>query len=232
MTLKEAMSQLEALGSERQRVQNSKHGGTEKFPFAVGAGENQFGVKNGDIRNLAKAIKVNEELSEELWATGNYDAMLLSTLITNPKKLSADDVDRKVRQIDASVVADWFNTNITKLHPQKEELRQKWMADSSNEAASRAGWSLTVERVVKNPEGIDPKALLDRIDNEISTAPPMIQWMQNYCLSEIGINFPELRDRAIAIGEKYGIYQDYKASKGCTSPYAPIWIEAMVNRQS
>lgn len=231
MTLKEVMSQLEALGNEKVRIQNSKHGGTDKFPFAVGADDNQFGVKSGDIRNLAKTIKVNQELGEELWATGNHDAMLLSTLITNPKKLSAEDIDRKVREIRSSNVADWFNTNITKLHPQKEELRQKWMTETSNEAIARAGWSLTVERIVKNPEGLDPKALLDRIDKEISTAPPMIQWMQNYCLAEIGINFPELRERAISIGEKYGIYQDYKASKGCTSPFAPMWIDAMVNRK-
>lgn len=231
MTLNEVMSQLEALGSEKQRIQNAKHGGTDKFPFAVGSDDNQFGVKSGDIRNLAKTIKVNQELAEELWATGNHDAMLLSTLITNPKKLSAEDVDRKVREIRSSGVADWFNTNITKLHPQKEELRQKWMTESASDTASRAGWSLTVERVVKDPSGLDPKALLDRIDKEISTAPPMIQWMQNYCLAEIGINFPELRDRAISIGEKYGIYQDYKASKGCTSPFAPMWIDAMVNRK-
>jgi 3-methyladenine DNA glycosylase AlkD len=50
-------------------------------------------------------------------------------------------------------------------------------------------------------------------------------------LAEIGIHFPKLRKRAIAIGETLGIYRDYPVSKGCTSPFAPIWIEAMVKRQ-
>jgi len=54
----------------------------------------------------------------------------------------------------------------------------------------------------------------------------------NSALDQIGIQFPELRDRAIAIGEKLGIYRDYPVSKGCTSPFAPIWIEEMVRRQS
>ena len=53
----------------------------------------------------------------------------------------------------------------------------------------------------------------------------------NGALAEIGINFPKLRKRAIAIGETLGIYRDYPVSKGCTSPFAPIWINAMVSRK-
>ena len=55
--------------------------------------------------------------------------------------------------------------------------------------------------------------------------------MMNFCLAEIGINFPEHRDRAIAIGEMRCAFRDYPVSKGCTSPCAPIWIAAMVARK-
>ena len=37
--------------------------------------------------------------------------------------------------------------------------------------------------------------------------------------------------RAIAIGERLGVYRDYPVSKGCTSPFAPIWIDYFVSRQ-
>lgn len=53
----------------------------------------------------------------------------------------------------------------------------------------------------------------------------------NSCLAQIGIQFPAHCKRAIAIGESLGIYRDYPVSKGCTSPFAPIWIDAMVKRQ-
>ena len=53
----------------------------------------------------------------------------------------------------------------------------------------------------------------------------------NNTLAGIGIHFPKHRKRAIAIGEKLGIFRDYPVSKGCTSPFAPIWINAMVSRQ-
>jgi 3-methyladenine DNA glycosylase AlkD len=97
--------------------------------------------------------------------------------------------------------------------------------------AARAGWSLTAERVVKSPDGLDPSALLDRIESEMADAAPEVQWTMNNTLATIGIHAPKLRKRAIAIGEKLGIYRDYPVSKGCTSPFAPIWINAMVSRQ-
>jgi 3-methyladenine DNA glycosylase AlkD len=73
--------------------------------------------------------------------------------------------------------------------------------------------------------------LLERIESEMEAAAPQVQWTMNLCLAGIGINFPEYRDRAIAIGETLGIYREYPVSKGCTSPFAPIWINEMVRRQ-
>jgi 3-methyladenine DNA glycosylase AlkD len=97
--------------------------------------------------------------------------------------------------------------------------------------AGRAGWSLTSGRIAKTPDGLDLAALLDRIESEMGNAAPEVQWTMNSCLAGIGIHFPKHRKRAIAIGEKLGIYRDYPVSKGCTSPFAPIWINEMVRRQ-
>ena len=70
-----------------------------------------------------------------------------------------------------------------------------------------------------------------RIEAEMQDAPSPAQWTMNNCLAGIRIHFPEHRKRAIAIGERLGIYRDYPVSKGCTSPFAPIWIQEMVRRQ-
>jgi 3-methyladenine DNA glycosylase AlkD len=219
-TLKEALAQLEALGNEKVRAQNSKNG----------AGDNQFGVRLGDIRKLAAKIKTNHALAIALWETGNIDARLLAILLINPKNLSGDELDRMVRSVGFAQVADWLNSYVVKKYPDKETLRQRWMADDDPWAA-RAGWSLTSERIGKNPEGLDLLALLDRIESEMGDAAPEAQWTMNFCLAGIGIHFPKYRKRAIAIGETLGIYRDYPVSKGCTSPFAPIWIKEMVSRQ-
>ena len=214
------MKQLESLGNEARRAHNTKYG----------AGDNQFGVQHGDIRALAKKIKTNHELAMALWKTGNIDAQLLAILLIKPKSLSAGEMDRMVRSVTFVHVADWLNSYVVKQHPDKESLRQEWMATKDTMAA-RAGWSLTAERVEKSPEGLDLPALLDRIESEMGNAASEVQWTMNGALAEIGIHFPKHRKRAIAIGEKLGIYRDYPCSKGCTSPFAPIWINFMVSRQ-
>lgn len=221
MTLKETLAQLEALGNEKVRAQNRRNG----------AGDNQFGVKLGDIRKLAAKIKANQALALDLWKTGNIDAQLLAILLMDPKKLSSDEVDRMVRSVGSAVVADWLNSYIVRKHPDKETLRQRWMTDDDPWAA-RSGWDLTSERIGKAPEGLDLPALLDRIESEMEAAAPEAQWTMNYCLAGIGIHFPKHRKRALAIGESLGIYRDYPVSKGCTSPFAPIWINEMVRRKS
>jgi len=220
MTPKETLKQLKALGNEATRKHNARWG----------AGDNQFGVKHGDLRALAKKIQPNQELAMALWKTGNVDAQLLAVLLLKPKDLSAEEVDRLVRAVSFSHVADWLNSYVVKQRADKETLRQKWMADDDRWAA-RAGWGLTAERVVKSPEGLDLKAMLDRIESEMGNADPAVQWTMNSALAEVGIHFPKLRKRAIAIGEALGIYRDYPVSKGCTSPFAPIWINAMVSRR-
>lgn len=220
MNLNEALAQLEAVGNETVRARNARNG----------AGERQFGVKLGDIRNLAKKIKSNHALALALWETGNIDARLLAILLIRPKSLSAGELDRMVREATFTPVADWLNAYVVKHHPEKESLRQTWMTDADPMAA-RAGWGQTGERVLKSPDGLDLPALLDRIEDEMGSAAPEVQWTMNNTLAHIGIQFPQHRERALAIGERLGVYRDYPVSKGCTSPYAPIWINEMVRRQ-
>jgi 3-methyladenine DNA glycosylase AlkD len=223
MTLKDALKQLESLGSERMRAQNSKHG----------AGKNQFGIKRGDIRKVAEKIKADHELALALWHTGNIDAQFLATLVIKPDKLSAEQLDGLVRSASWEQVADWLSSYVIAQHSDKESLRLAWMsAKEKHPMAARAGWRLTADRIEENPAGLDLPALLNRIESEMASAAPAAQWTMNCTLAQIGIHFPQHRKRAITIGEKLGLYRDYPVSKGCTSPFAPIWIKAMASRQS
>lgn len=225
MTLDEAMRQLESLGNAAVRAQNSKSG-----PLGSGAGDNQFGVQRGDVRKLANKIKTNHELALALWKTGNIDAQFLAALVIDVKLLSAADMERLVKSTSWIWVADWLYSYVLKEHADKETLRKKWMT-SADRWTARAGWQLTAGRVAKSPEGLNLDALLDRIEKEMAAAVSEVRWTMNMCLAEIGIHFPKHRKRALAIGEKLGIYRDYPCSKGCTSPFAPIWINEMVRRQ-
>ncbi len=221
MTLKEALAQLKALGNEGVRARNAKNG----------AGKDQYGVQLGDIRKVAAKIKANHALGLALWETENIDARLLAILLIKPKQLSSTEIDRMVRSATFPQLADWLNAYIVKQHPDKEALRVKWMK-AKDPMAARAGWNLTAERVARSPDGLDLSALLDRIESELGKAHPKAQWTMNSCLAQVGIHSPAHRKRALAIGESLGVYRDFPVSKGCTSPFAPIWINEMVRRQA
>ncbi|HVQ07142.1 MAG TPA: DNA alkylation repair protein [Allosphingosinicella sp.] len=221
MTLKEALARLEALGSDKMRAQNRRRG----------AGDNQFGARLGDIRKLAKEIKADQALALALWDTGNLDARLLAALLMKPGEIAARDMDELVRSNRLIPVSDWLNSYVVKRHPDKETLRREWMA-ADHVMAARAGWSLTAERIGKSADGLDLPALLDRIEREMADAAPEPQWTMNVALAAIGISHPAHRARALAIGEALGVYRDYPTSPGCTSPFAPIWINEMVRRQA
>ena len=127
-------------------------------------------------------------------------------------------------------VHDWLVNYVVKKGPHAEELRVAWFADPDAVVAS-AGWALTTERVAKKPEGLDLPGLLDIIEAEMKDAPDRLQWAMNHCLAQIGIEHPELRARAIDIGERLEVLKDYPTPPNCTSPFAPIWINEMVSRQ-
>ena len=221
MTVKEILTRMKSLGNDARRAHNTR----------AGAPDNQFGVKLGDLRTLAKKIKTDHELALQLWDTGNVEAQLLATLIIKPQSLSADELDKLTRSTTCAQVADWLNSYVVAQHPEKEALREKWMK-AKDRWAARAGWHLTASRVNKVPDGLDLSALLDRIEKELPKAPPEVQWTMNNTLGAIGIHHSKHRQRAVAIGEKIGLYRDWPVSKGCIPPYVPVWVKAMVQRQS
>jgi len=221
MNTDDILAEFEAAGSERLRAQNARHG----------VDQPQFGVKMGDIRAMAKRIKKNHPLAIDLWSSGYFEGQMLALLILNPRELTVEDMDGMVQSIRSPQVADWFGTNVSKKHPEKERARQMWMV-SDHSWALRAGWSLTAERIAKDADGLNLEALLERIATEMPTASPQVQWMMNTALAFIGIHHAALREQAVTLGERMGIYRDYPTPKGCTSPFAPIWIAEMVRRQA
>ncbi|HEU4394640.1 MAG TPA: DNA alkylation repair protein [Planctomycetota bacterium] len=221
MTVQQALAELEALGDEGMRAYNARSG----------AGEKQFGVKLGDIRKVAKKAKRDHSLALALWKTGIVEARFLATLVIDPKRLSADELDGMVRSLTWDRVADWLNSYVVKEHPEREALRDRWMK-SNDPWSLRAGWDLTSQRVARSPEGLDLGRLLDRIEKELGKAAPEARWTMNFALIAIGTHHPALRERAVRIGEKVGAYRDYPCSKGCVSPFAPIAIREMAKRQA
>ena len=75
---------------------------------------------------------------------------------------------------------------------------------------------------------------------EDGTGDALLPWLSDDAMSSLFERFvkeyfrfhhPELRGRALEIGERLGVLRDYPTPRGCTSPYVPEWIGEMVRRQ-
>ncbi|MFJ6699819.1 DNA alkylation repair protein [Streptomyces sp. NPDC091272] len=212
------MAELAGLDDPRVRTVNEKHG-------------DDHGVNLGKLRALAKRLKSEQELATGLWNTGDTAAQLLAILIFRPRGLGRDELDSMLREARVPKVHDWLVSYVVKNNPHAEELRLVWCADPDPVVAS-AGWALTTERVAKKPEGLELTELLDVIEAEMKDAPDRLQWAMNHCLAQIGIEHPEYRALALAVGERLEVLKDYPTPRGCTSPYAPEWIGEMVRRRT
>jgi 3-methyladenine DNA glycosylase AlkD len=96
----------------------------------------------------------------------------------------------------------------------------------------RAGWNLQLDHLKKgNASREELASLLDTIEAKMKAAPYRLQEAMNVCLGEIGIRHADFRTRCIQIGEKLGVFKDYPTPKGCTSPYVPEWIAAVVSKK-
>ncbi|MGW6781469.1 DNA alkylation repair protein [Streptomyces sp. NPDC054987] len=216
--LADVMAELAGLEDPKARAVNEKHG-------------DDHGVNLGKLRAVAKRLKTQQELARELWGTQDTAARLLALLICRPKAFGRDELDAMLRGARAPKVQDWLVNYVVKKSPHAEDLRLAWSADPDPLVAS-AGWALTTERVAKRPEGLDLPGLLDVVEAEMKDAPDRLQWAMNHCLAQIGIEHPEHRARAVAVGERLEVLKDYPTSPACTSPYAPVWIAEMVRRRS
>jgi 3-methyladenine DNA glycosylase AlkD len=94
----EALAWLERRGNKRVRDEMGPRYGI----FTA----NAFGVPVRDIQALAKQLRYDHELAEELWRTGCYEARLLTSYVDDPAQVTAAQMDRWARDFDNWGVVD------------------------------------------------------------------------------------------------------------------------------
>ena len=130
MNLQTVMEELEALGKER----------TKKIYMSNGAHEPLFGVATGAMKPISKKIKINQHLAEELYATGNYDAMYFAGIIADPKAMTESDFDRWMDAAYFYMLSDYVVAVTLSESNIAQEVADKWI-ESGEELRMSAGWS-------------------------------------------------------------------------------------------
>ena len=216
-TVDSVLAELAALEDPGMRTANERRG-------------DDHGVNLTRLRGVAKAVGTDHELAIRLWATDHTAARLVSLLICSPRTYGPEELDAMLRQARAPKVQDWLVNYVVKKSRHLDQLRLAWTGDPDPVVAS-AGWDLIGHRVRTRPEVLDLPGLLDTLEAQLKDAPERLQWSMNATLAAIGIEHPDLRARAVEIGERLGVLRDYPTAPNCTSPFAPAWIAEIVRRR-
>jgi 3-methyladenine DNA glycosylase AlkD len=188
------------------------------------------------IRTMANEIGKSQELAEYLWMPGGTKSRLLALLVLELKAVDTTYLATMIKDIERATepdqrqLSDWLVANVIMKKSALKKEASKWLAETST-IKQRVFWSVQA-RTLKAENTELNRQLLEAIEKYIAAAPDMVQEHMNWCAAQIGIADETLRQHCIRLGERLGLYKDFPVSKGCTSPYLPIWIVSVVGKRN
>ncbi|HMJ12409.1 MAG TPA: DNA alkylation repair protein [Polyangiaceae bacterium] len=100
-----------------------------------------YGTPVGKLRRMAKAIGVQHELADALWRTGVHDARMLATMVDDPKRVTAAQMDRWAKDFDNWAIVDTACFSLFDRTPHAFKQIEKW-AGAKDEFVKRAAFAL------------------------------------------------------------------------------------------
>lgn len=191
------MQELEVLGKKR----------IKKTYMSNGAKEPLFGVATGAMKPLAKKIKKDQPLAEQLYATGNYDAMYFAGIIADPMIMTEADFDRWMDAAYFYMLSD-FVVAVTLAETEiAQVVADKWIA-SGEELRMSAGWSCYCWLLGNRSDAefnVNKIAnMLDQVEKTIHESPNRTKSAMNNFIYTVGISYLPLHDKAVETAKAVG----------------------------
>src|SRR3954471_7364158 len=223
MNLQMVMQELEALGKER----------TKKIYISNGAHEPLFGVATGAMKPIVKKIKINQSLADELYATGNYDAMYFAGIIADPIAMTESDFERWMDGAYFYMLSDYVVAVTLAEAEIAQVVADKWIA-SGEELRMSAGWSCYCWLLGNRPDGEFSETkianMLDQVKNTIHVSPDRTKSAMNNFIYTVAISYLPLHDKAVETAEAVGPVEIKRDKKKSTVLSASESIQKFVAR--
>lgn len=221
MTIDDVLAALKAAGSEKTRATYARHG----------VKRDMFGVSYGDLEKLRKKIKVDDQLAQQLWRSGNHDARTLAMMVADPEKASITSLTAWANELDHSLLMSGLSRFAGKTAVAKDCF-ERWR-DSKNDHTSAAGWG-TLAALAQSDRDLPDEYLenqLRAIESGIHSAPNETKYMMNAALIAIGGRNPKLQKLALAASGRIGKVHVDHGDTACKTPDAAAYIKKIAARK-
>lgn len=220
--LSEVMSILESLGTMQTRKTYMNHGAKEPL----------YGVTTGDLKPLAKRIKRNHELAMALYHTGNYDAMYFAGMISEPEKMTKEDMELWIKGAYCQGISDYVVALALAGTDFACEVADSWI-DSGKDLYASSGWSCySCLLSYKADEFFDLSkisGMLERVRKNIHTSPDRVRYSMNGFVIAVGISFIPLHVQALETAQAVGTVSVDMGNTNCRTPVAFEAIQKAVS---
>lgn len=223
MDFETVMQELEALGKER----------TKKTYISNGAHEPVFGVATGAMKPISKKIKKNHPLAEQLYATGNYDAMYFAGIIADPKIMTEADFERWMDGAYFYMLSDYVVAVTLAETEFAQVVADKWIA-SGEELRMSAGLSCYCWLLGNRPDSEFSTSKiachLDQVQNTIHDSPDRTKSAMNNFIYTVAISYLPLHDKAVETAKAVGPVEIKRGKKKSSILLASENIQKEIDR--
>lgn len=188
--VEDVLNQLNALARPDQLAGMAKFGLT---------GEKRLGVAVPEMRKLAKQIGKNHPLALELWQTQIPEAMMVASMIDDPKQVTGEQMDTWAKDFQAWDVCDQVCMNLFEKTPLAWQKVREWSA-RDEEFVKRAAFALIAclawhDKKASDPSFID---LLPLIKAQAGDGRNYVKKAVSWALRHIGKRNANLHPIAVA----------------------------------
>ena len=213
--LSEVLGQLEAAGTAQNRKVYARHG----------AAEPMFGVSYAALGKIAKPIKTDHALAQELWDSGNHDARVLALRVADPAALDESLARRWLRDVDNYILAEGLGG----LCAQTSHARalSDSCRDRPGEWPASVGWFI-VTCTAEDPEVWsvgELQGLLEQIEVEIDERPNRVRHEMNGAMIVMALRDAGLRRSVLAAAARIGPVKVDHGQTGCKTPEVAPYVE-------
>ena len=171
-----------------------------------------IGVSMANMRVLAKGIGRDHALALALWKTGRYEARMLATLIDEPERVTAKQMDSWCRDFDNWAIVDTACFALFDRTPHAWAKVALW-SKRRGEFQRRAGFALLWALSVHDKAADDAKFVegLGLIERAATDGRHYVKKAANMALRAIGKRNPKLAAAALAVARRLAAAEDPSA---------------------
>ena len=183
----------------------SKEGVRNGWSILDTQGEETFGLNFTKIQNVARTIKNDPCLADELYASTNHDLKVLATYIDDPSSYSRDDMNKRVEQLYVSPFASKFCQEVMAKSSHAVHFIDEWSHCEIGDFKCYAYYTLAEVAKQKNNLSSEFYARhLLMISEKIHEEPDLVKQAMKDALLSIGCRDPKLKAKSYKVANEIG----------------------------